>query len=339
MNKNLEYTITLLQSNNLDLSIKENKIKVYCEYDNQRIAKISELSKTLLSDFIFNPDPSKGSSIGRLEKFHKDGNVFVFVKSKSGCAGQKAANIGLEYEKQIFETIMKHPQSRHFNIKKGGGSGATDLTINNKLRIEIKSSKDADFGQFTIQYSDTRKTWFINETKKYLHSKDFYDNIFNKYLIQFLNSSAIFNESYSDLRIKTLNNEKIIWGIDVGPNTKNTKQLLEKYWFGGRESQYFTVDFSDVAAYYLNRGDDYIQIQGRGLYAIKQNKFGIPTFSDSCKENAKIRFRIKPHQKGGKHSFMVSVRVHIKPSQFSIENPDILQKIVDDTLTTQQSVL
>lgn len=333
MNENLEQTIRLLQSNNLDLSIKENKIKIYCEHDSQRIAKISELSKTLLSDFTFNPDPSKGSSIGRLEKFHKDGNVFVFVKSKNGCAGQKAANIGLEYEKQIFETIMKHPQSQHFNIKKGGGSGATDLSINDKLRIEIKSSKDADFGQFTIQYNDTKKTWFINETKKYLQSKHFYDNIFGKYLIEFLNANAAFNQSYSDLRIKYLNGEKIIWGIDVGPNTKSTKHLLEKYWFGGRESKYFTVDFTDVAAYYLNRGDDYIQIQGRGLYAIKPNNLGIPTFTDSCKENAKIRFRIKPHQKGGKHSFMVSVRVHIKPSQFSIENIDTLQKIIDNVLT------
>lgn len=333
MNENLENTIRLLQSNNLDLSIKENKIKIYCEHDSQRIAKISELNKTLLSDFVFNPDPSKGSSIGRLEKFHKSGNVFVFVKSKNGCAGQRAANIGIEYEKQVLDAIMQHPQSRYFHIKKGGGSGATDLTINNKLRIEIKSSKDADFGQFTIQHNETRKTWFINETKKYLHSKDFYDNIFNKYLIHFLNANATFNQNYSDLRVKRLNSEKIIWGIDVGPNTKITKQLLEKQWFGGRESKYFTVDFSDVAAYYLNRGDDYIQIQGRGLYAIKPNSLAIPTFSDSCKENAKIRFRIKPHQKGGKHSFMVSVRVHIKPSQFSIENPHVLQKIVNDALT------
>lgn len=324
----------LLQSNNLDLSVKENKIKIYCDYNNERTEIISKLSKTLLSDFTFNPDPSKGSSIGRLEKFHKDGNVFVFVKSKSGCAGQKAANVGIEYEKEILDAILKHPQSKHFNIKKGGGSGAVDLTINDKLRIEIKSSKDADFGQFTIQYNDSKQYWFINQTKKYLQNKQFYDNIFNKYLSEFLNRNAVFVQNHLDLRVKYLNGEKIIWGIDAGRNTKNTKQLLEKHWFGGRESEYFTVDFSDVAAYYLNRGDDYIQIQGRGLYSIKQNNLGIPTFSDSCAENAKLRFRIKPHQKGGKHSFMVSVRVHIRQSPFSIEKADILQKIIDSILTT-----
>ena len=332
MNKNLDLTSAWLTNQGYELSIKDNKIKIYCEDEVSRKPLMEQLTKLLAGKFNYNSDPAKGSSIGRLELFDKNGNVFIFVKPKNGCAGQIAANRGLQYEKQILDLVCNNVQSDKLNIKQGGGGSGADLTFNNKLKIEIKSSKDADFGQFTVQYDATAQTWFINDTKKYRKNKCFYDNIFSKYLLSFLNTEAKITHMYPDLRVKNANGRTIIWGIDSGKNTIQTKKTIEELWFDGRESKYFTADFADVAAYYLGRGDDYIQIQNRGLYALKANPFDVPTFQEKCGGDAKIRFRIKPHQKGGKHSFMISIRVNLQPSDKSLEDVELLKNILQSSL-------
>lgn len=332
MNKNLVLTSTWLANQGYELSVTDNKIKVYCDNEISRKPLMEQLTNALVGKFSYNPDPAKGSSIGRLEHFDKNGNVFIFVKPKNGCAGQIAANRGLQYEKKILDLVCDNIEKDKLNIKQGGGGSGADLIINNKLKIEIKSSKDADFGQFTIQYDVTAQTWFINDTKKYRKNKAFYDNIFSKYLLSYLNTEAKLTCSYPDLRIKNCNGKTIIWGINSGKNTIQTKKTIEELWFDGRESKYFSADFADVAAYYLGRGDDYIQIQNRGLYAFKQNNFAIPTFQEKCGGDAKIRFRIKPHQKGGKHSFMISIRVNLQPSDKSLEDVELLKNILQSSL-------
>lgn len=333
MNENLEKTKQLLQNHNYDFSVKDNKVKIYCDTELERPVFLEKVKFFFNSytDFIYNPDPNKGSSCGRLEKFDKQkGNVFVFVKPKNGCNGQAAAETGIKYENIIYNKITSLLSDTNHKIKRGGGGSLADFTIDDRLKLEIKSSRKADFGQFTIQYNKFSKKWFINKTQKYLKNKYFYNSLFEKYIQDFVSTNAIFTEEIYSFEELNYKNKNVISGIKYGLHTDKLKQIIENTWFAGQESKYFDVDIIDVQNYYLNRDDDYIQIRDRGLFALKENKLNIPLLYDKCHKDAKLRFRIKPHAKGGRHSFVISTRIGIDASPFSLENEEILKKLLQE---------
>ena len=98
----------------------------------------------------------------------------------------------LLYEKHIHRILTDYSKNRHFKINPliGGYSNRNDVQIiknNITCGIEIKSSISSDYGQFTLDWNDSKKYWDIK--KKY--SK--HDIILQNYLSDICKNISLWN--------------------------------------------------------------------------------------------------------------------------------------------------
>jgi len=164
----------------------------------------------------------------------------------------------------------------------------------------------------------------------YKKSEELFSAIFNQVVGPFMNANASFLDlDHPSLRIR----DGKIQALSAGEGTGDYKKKLQSEWFSGKTDFKKIFDFKALTKYYAGKGDNFIQVGTKGLYALEEvgaKGLGIPLFEDAGL-NGVIRVRIKPHMGyDGPHSFTVAVKLTgtLKPSPLSLTNPDDLDKVI-----------
>jgi|TARA_Y100000296_G_C5132024_1_gene236082 hypothetical protein len=265
-----------------------------------------------------------GAGFGRFVLLDKElGNVYLLLKPKT----RRAAGVGADYEARVAGVL--HELLPGFNIETAGFGAGSDLTISKngkEMKLELKTSSGADFGQFKLKYDIDQREWTPVQTKKFIENADLYGGVFTQVLQPNLKDKHINNVGSPHYNTR---GEYII-GLLRMPGTRNQKLALQAEWFGGKSDMKLQIDPALVQNYYALKGDVLIQIQGRGVYALTakaEKDFEVLQLKDAIK-TSRIRFRIKPHSgSDGVHSFTAALKVSLVRSPFNLEDPQFLEKI------------
>jgi len=307
-----------------------------------------EKLKNLLAPLGFEHDITRGGTLGRLvlpAGKDENGNRFtqttVVVKPIAGKGGGgAAAQAGKEYEEKLANYITdKYSDKGVMAITAGSGHGS-DLEIiadgRESMRIEVKTKMAADFGQFKIGFDVERGSWNPIRTSNFLQNEKLYSDVFKAVVKQYANSKAKFTKKI--LKHPSINLKNgVIRGLKPNEQTGITKRALEKRWFSGVTSVYLPFSFEKVSKYYASKGDRFIQIGTKGLFALNREdakNIGAPYFGD-VRLAATARIRIKPHSgTNGTHSFTVAIKLagKIENSPINLNNDSDLDMIIDKFL-------
>tara|TARA_R110002074_G_scaffold218118_3_gene388492 strand:+ start:2183 stop:3640 length:1458 start_codon:yes stop_codon:yes gene_type:complete len=349
--------------------VKGNNIITRHETDQERSDALKDLSKKL-KKMGYQHSP-RGGTHGRLQ-LTPDGRsgVFIYFKWSPGAekGGARAASAGMGKERELAQNIINaiggDPQDLSQFVKTAGTGYGSDLQINlpgkPPLNIEVKTGIGADFGQFKFGYDLRNKKWIPIKTKEWYKGKNeatgelipnkekelLFMDIWNKQVLPNLPKNPFKNIdiSNSPLNIK----DGIVRGIKTSPSTSEFKNILAKNWFGGKESFYTDYNISDLAKYYANKGDGYIQISKDGLYGLSDKRkkdLGLNyTFLDAMTDGnvkARVRTRIKAH--GGSnetHSFTAALKVsgRLAKSNIDLDTPEGIDKLVSTLLPQNESL-
>jgi hypothetical protein len=329
---NMRAAIEQLSSMGVNFSVNANKIKVLGPHAErpELMVRIRKVFEPVGYEF----DPNRGGSMGTLKLLDREnGSVYIFVKPDSSVG--QAATTGAEYEEHIANLINHkygHLEVEASSAGFGHGSDLTVQTVNDALTFELKTSSGADFGQFKLGFNPAGSGWFIVPTKGFEKNKELFSGLFNDFIKDYLNGNARF----ADLNDPRLNiRSGAIVGLKPHDKTGELRDELNNAWYKGRKDLIVPVDFSTVAGYYASKGDEFIQIAGKGLYAFRKEnaeRYGVPLFQERGQE-ASVRFRIKPHMgHTGTHSFTVAIKLKIQKSDKDLLNDEDLDGIISDLL-------
>ena len=332
--ESLEAVKDLASKNNYEIDQpKDNILKVISdERQEARDLFIKELEPL---GFVF--DPYRGGSMGRLVKpgvRGKTSQLVVLFKPKTARGGAAAAASGTELEERLASIINSRYADEGIEASTAGFGAGSDLTIKAEdkepLTIEVKTSLGADFGQFRLNYDTTSKEWSPTATPGYEKSKSLFSAIFKQVVGPYMNANADFSDlEHSSLRMK----DGKIYSLSAGEGTGDYKKSLQADWFSGKTDFKQLFDFKALTKYYISKGDKFIQVGNKGLYALDQDgatDLGIPLFEDAGLRGL-IRIRIKPHMGyDGPHSFTVAVKLagKLESSSLSLTNPEDIETII-----------
>ncbi len=326
---NLMRTLRTIEAEGYDYKLVKNQIRVLDDHRSETMEKLIQMLTPL--GFTHNPIGG-GSSIGRLELVDRSaGSVYVYVKPKK----RTAASAGMDFEEKLANEITQRYSHMGVTAETAGFGHGSDLSINKGgqtvMTVELKTALSADFGQFKAQFNTAAGTWEPRRTEGYLKNEGIFKPLFDNYLLDWLNANARF-PNINDPRLNRDKNEKIA-GLKRSLNTGELKRELQGLWFDGKTDIKVPFDFSHIAGYYSDKGDSFIQINGRGLYALKpeaQKLVDVPMFKDlglSCD----LRFRFKPSSgENSSTSFTCAVKIkgRYNKSNLSLTNPKDLDKII-----------
>jgi hypothetical protein len=325
---NLKRALRVIEAEGYDYKIVKNHIRVL---DDQRLETMQKLNQMLSPlGFVHNPIGG-GSSIGRLElQDRKAGSVYVYVKPKR----RTAASAGMDFEERLANEITQRYRHAGITAKTAGFGHGSDLAImkngRTMMSIELKTALSADFGQFRAQYNLTTKTWEPRRTPGYVKNEKIFGPLFNDYLRDWLNQNARFPDLY-DRRLNLSGNNVV--GLNRSLKTGELKKELQQAWFKGKTDLKVPFDFARIAGYYGDKGDSFIQIDERGLYALKaqaQTLIDVPMFADLGLK-CDLRFRLKPSAGANSAtSFTIAVKIkgRYNKSNLSLTNAEDLDKII-----------
>ena len=349
--------------------VNGNNIITRHESDEERSSSLDDLTKKLAKlGYTHSP---RGGTYGRLE-LTSDGRsgVFVYFKWAKGAekGGARAAAAGMGKETELADKIIGalggDPAELSEFIKTAGAGHGSDLQINlpgeEPLNVEVKTSIGADFGQFKFGFDLKKKKWMPIKTKEWYKGKDeksgelipakdkqeLFMNIWKNQVLPKLPKDPFkgIDIPNSPLNVK----DGMVRGIKTSTTTSEIKGKLAKDWFGGKESVYADYKIDDLARYYADKGDGYIQISRDGLYGLtdaRKKALGLNyTFLEAMKKGtvqAKVRVRIKAHGGANEvHSFTAALKVggKIAKSNIDLDTPEGIEKLVT-TLQTQKESL
>jgi hypothetical protein len=321
---NLERALNVIQHHGYEYTIKGNQIKVL---DDKRDEARDVLEKALEPEgFVLNMIPSAGT-MGRLEKVdRKKGSVYIFFKPQSRTS---AACAGNDYEEKLACSL----QNAGLQATTAGSGHGSDLTIvgpKATMTVEVKTALGADFGQFTYQYDPRTKEWSPRRTKKLVASgnEELFTDLFNELLRDYLTNNA--SLPLGDERLKVDKAGKI-YGLKGSPTTGQLKRALQADWFGKTDVK-MSFDFERIADYYAKKGDRFIQIRKKGLYALDPaaaDALNIPLFAESGL-GAELRVRFKPSMgENSNTAFNVAVKIkgRLSPSPLNLDNSEDVEKL------------
>ena len=320
---NMERALDVIQRSGYKYSVKGNQIKVL---DDKRDETRDALEKALEPEgFVLNMLPSAGT-MGRLEKVDgKKGNVYIFFKRQSRTS---AACAGNDYEEKLACNL----QNAGLQATTAGSGHGSDLTIvgpKATMTVEVKTTLGADFGQFTYQYDPRTKEWSPRRTKKLVESgnEELFTDLFNELLRDYLANNA--SVPLGDERLKVDKAGKI-YGLKGSPTTGELKRELQAAWFGTTDVK-VSFDFERIADYYAKKGDQFIQIRKKGLYALNPRAaeaLNIPLFAESGL-SAELRVRFKPNIMTKKYTPEITmIKVELKNKDESILTIDMSDEFV-----------
>lgn len=326
-NSTLEGAKRILKDMGYKTKLVRNQIKVLVP-NNER-SEVMQKLRNVFEQIGYKYDPTRGGTHGMLKKLsRKEGSAFIVVKpdSSQGRAAQK----GMEYEESLAKLITDKYSQYGITVKTAGFGHGSDLEIEGpggSMTIEAKTSSGADFGQFRLLYNTDTGRWEPSPTKAFMKNKALFDGLFKEYLAEYLDKFAEFPD-LNDPRVKK--RKEFVTGLNPHVETGEYKKMLQDSWFAGRADLIVPVDFESIAHYYADKGDRFIQIGGRGLYAFSAEDaaaFSVPMFGAKGKK-ASVRFRIKPEMGlNGHHSFTVAVKLTIAKSDKDLTNEEDLDEI------------
>lgn len=332
-NKTLENVVRIVTDLGYNFKIsRKNLVKILVPNED-RTVEMKKL-RDIFEPLDFEYDPTRGGTHGMIKKLsRKEGSAFIVVKPE-GSSG-RAAQLGAEYEEELAKLISDRYSQYGITSKTAGFGHGSDLVVsgpNGTMTIEAKTSSGADFGQFRLVYSVAEERWIPAPTKSFKKNEALFTGLFREYLEEYLNQFASFPD-ISDDRVKA--KKGFVTGLNPHIETGAYKLELQKTWFQERNDLIVPVDFESIAQYYEKKGDKFIQIGGRGLYAFDAadaENMGIPMFKALGKK-ASIRFRIKPEMgANGHHSFTVAVKLTIAKSNKDLTNEEDLDSIIEKLL-------
>jgi|GEM_PF-3715438 len=331
-NKNLELVVKMLTDLSLDIKVNKTQVKVLAP-DVDRGALMTQL-RDIFVPLGFEFDSLRGGTFGMLKKLsRKEGSAYIVVKPDKSTG--RAAQVGADYEEQLSNLISNKYGKYGITVTTAGSGHGSDLTItgpNGVMTVEAKTSSGADFGQFRMIYSIELQRWAPSPTVSFKKNEALFTGLFKEYLEEYLNEFAKFPD-VNDEKVKQ--KKGFVTGFNPNLGTGDFKKEIQTAWFGNRTDLIVPVDFKSIADYYERKGDKFIQIGGRGLYAFDaedSQKLGIPMFSVLGKK-ANIRFRIKPEMGyNGHHSFTVAVKLTIAKSNKDLTNEEDLDSIIEKLL-------
>lgn len=302
---------------------KKGSNSIILKTPDRQATKEEIFSDMLAMGLKFN-ELAPGSSFGRFEPAKKTKeSVYIYLKPVSGGA----AGAGADYEEQIA-SAMKNllPDLEVTTAGFGHGSDLTIKSKNKELKMELKTSSGADFGQFKLAYDIRNGLWQTVRTDKFAENADLFQGIFDNVLSPQLEGKVISNVNDPVYIVK---NQSIL-GLQRSANTGIAKQQLQKELFGNRADLTLPVDAKMIQYYYSKKGDSFISIEGRGVYALTEEasrEFSVPQLNDYV-GNANVRFRIKPHMgTTGVHSFTCALKILLKKSPVKITDEAFLNKV------------
>ena len=326
--------------------VSGNSIITRHETDEERNNALIDLTKKLARlGYVHSP---RGGSLGRLELTSGGrGGVYIYFKwaegAEKGGARAAAAGMGKEVElaEKIIEALGGDPEEMSQFVKTAGAGHGSDLQIDlpgeKPLNIEVKTSIGADFGQFKFGYDMNQKRWVPIKTKEWYKGKEaLFMGIWENQVLPKLPKNPFrgINISNSPLNVK----DGVVRGISTSLTTSEVKQKLAKKWFAGKESVYADYNVEDLAKYYSNKGDGYVQISRSGLYGLTNTyKKALNldyTFLEAMREgsvSAKVRIRIKAHGGANEtHSFTAALKVSgkIPKSNIDLDTPEGITKLL-----------
>ena len=313
--------LSYLKSKEYDIKEKGNSIVLMTP---DRQATKEEILEDMLALGLKFNDLAPGSSFGRFEPAEKmKGSVYVYLKPiERGAAGA-----GADYEQQVAVSMQN--LLPNLDVKTAGFGHGSDLTIKNgnkELKMELKTSSGADFGQFKLAFDLRNNSWKTVRTDKFAENADLFQGIFDNILSPHLEGKIISNVNDPVYIVK---NESIL-GLQRSANTGIAKQQLQKELFGNRADLTLPVDAKMIQHYYSKKGDSFISIEGRGLYALTEQAskdFSIPQLNDLVGK-ANVRFRIKPHMgTTGVHSFSCALKILLNKSPAKVTDQSFLNKV------------
>jgi hypothetical protein len=307
--------------------IKTSNNRVYKIASDDRIALEKVLTPQLAAlGFIWEPNaPSAGFGRYSLRRSTSEGgSLYFLMKHRTGGAAQA----GAKYEVKI-EEIMKELLPG-YKVESAGFKHGSDLEIgdnNSSLKIELKTSSGADFGQFKIYYNIRTRKWALADTPAFRKNEPLYKGIFKSIVAPYMSNKHIDLEKYANnLNVK----DGFVKGLRRAPYTGAVKRLLQAQWFDGRTDKLLPVNGDLIQTYYALKGDILIQIQGKGVYALTPQAasyFQISELKNEIKASL-VRIRLKPHQStDGPHSFTCALKIGLKKSSVDLTDDEFLVKI------------
>jgi len=332
--RNIELAMDAASAESFEYELKGKSKNIIVVKDDNRIEAMKKLTDTLEPlGFVYNPD-APGSSIGRIQIADRQfGSAYVYVKPKSRAG---AATRGIDYENELAEKINQRYGEMGIKAKTAGAGHGSDLTIDapglpQSLTIEAKTNLSADFGQFRIQYSPQTDSWEPRRTKSYVKNERVFQPLFDTYLKDHMNQNYRLPD-LSDPRLRKDANGKVA-GLARNPKTGELKKQIQSSWFEGKTDYKVAFPFEQISSYYADKGDQYVQIGNKGLFALNDEAaalLGVPMFADSGIDSY-LRFRLKPSQGANSGtSFTVAVKLkgRLEKSNINLQNDEDLDKLI-----------
>lgn len=250
-----------------------------------------------------------------------------------------SAKAGKQYEENIAYKVQNFFKDRAgINVKTAGFGHGSDVTIctpSREMRVETKTNIGSDFGQFRVIYNTHSRTWEVSETRQFLNKsidvQNLIKNVFASGIRDYLNQNCHFSKSCTKPLSKR---DQYITGLNPSCDTGIYKKSLQKRWFNGRADFVCDIKSPEIFSYYLDKGDEFLQIKDKGLYALTQEaskRFDIPLVSEQGL-TTRLRFRIKPHgSTDGRHSFTVAIKIggYLENSNLSLDNEEDISIILE----------
>ena len=348
--RNIELAMDAANAEGLEYELRgKNKIIVKNDDRLEVMRKLLSILEPL--GFVYNPDIE--SSIGRIEILDKEfGSAYILVKPKSRAG---AATKGFDYEDRLRDNINQRYGDQGYKAESAGAGHGSDLTIEGPglpapLKIEVKTAMGADFGQFRVQYNTQIDSWEPRRTKGYIKSEKIFQPLFDKYLKDHMNQNYRFPDLNDPRLRKTEAKPKapakkkpaakkapaqktLVAGLVRSRTTGEFKKQIQTFWFNGKTDYKVAFPFEEISSYYMAKGDKYIQIGPKGLFALDDEAaklLNIPKFSESGIISF-LRFRLKPTQGANSAtSFTVAVKLQgvIKKSNINLQNDEDLDKLI-----------
>ena len=320
--RNIDKVIQFLKAKGIEFEQKSSTVLVARSPDREQLQRQIEPELAAMG-YEWQPN-APGAGFGRFAIVDRNlGSVYILMKPK----GRRAAFAGADYERNVANLMQELLPG--FSVETAGFGAGSDLAIANdgkELKLELKTSSGADFGQFKLKYDIVSQKWLPMRTKKYIENSDLYGGVFKQVLEPNLQNKIIKDPTASNYNKR---GDEIV-GLLRQAGTRNKKLELQQLWFNGKSDMKLEIAAGLVQNYYALKGDSLIQIQGRGVYALTPEAaayFGIPELEDNITKSL-VRFRIKPHSgPDGVHSFTAALKISLKRSEHNLEDQSFLDKI------------
>jgi len=323
--------------------VVEKKPGVLVVKTDERDEALDRLQQELVPlGFIY--DPYRGGTKGRFVspgERGKTSQLIVLIKQANPRGGAAAAAQGAGMEEQLAQKISQKYGLEGVTAKTAGFGHGSDLEItalnHPPMTIEVKTALGADFGQFRIGYDLDSSDWTATQTKGYKKFIKLFHPIFKEVVGPYMDAHAKFTPEMEDNPSLNIRSARAV-GLKAGEGTGDFKKQLQSNWFSGKTDVRLSFDFDRISDYYSSKGDRFIQIGRKGLYALNDTDaalLGVPYFGEAGLGGI-IRIRIKPHSSyNGIHSFTVAIKItgKLKSSNISLTNDDGLDKLIQKYLS------